>query len=190
MNPLGSWADDRCFCQSCCHNYGYIDNKTKKRYWLRAGRAYRHFQPRHPMTGIPMERTQKDGAQKEYSDAAGIDTGTDGGARQEFKDEADINILLSRFGINTQVRTDGKYGAEIDYNLDLQQAYAAIESARRATSAVPEELREKYPTWREMLNATETGEYQHDLQNLADWKAKELAEAEEKAKLSTSEPNT
>lgn len=132
------------------------------------------------MTGIPAVRTQADGRQEEFSDLAATDVGTDSYTRQEFKDEADLNILLARFGVNTPIRTGGQYGQEIDYNLDLQQAFAAIEAARRANLAVPPELQTKYPTWREVLNAAETGEYAHDLQNLADWKAAEAAKAAEK----------
>jgi len=132
------------------------------------------------MNNTPAERTQVDGKQDAYSDAAGIDfSDTELMTRQEFKDEADLNILLSRFGVNTMVRTDGRYGSEVDYNLDLAQALAAIESARRANLAVPDELREKYTDWRSVLNAAESGEYQADLQNLADWKAAEEAKKKE-----------
>lgn len=120
------------------------------------------------MTGIPHQRTQKDGAQDEYSFASSLDTGDEKHTRQEFKDEADLNILLARFGVSTPIRTDLQYGQEVDYNLDLQQAFAAIESARRANLATPAELRDKYPSWREVLNGAESGEYQRDLQALAD----------------------
>lgn len=120
---------------------------------------------------VPAERTQVDGLEDEYSLLTGTDTGTDTATRQEMKDESDINILLARFGVNTPIRGGLDYGAEIDYNMDLQQALGAIESARRANTAVPEELREKYPTWREVLNGAETGEYQKDLQTLATDKA-------------------
>lgn len=81
--------------------------------------------------------------------------------RQEFKDDADINILLKRFGLNQQLRQ--MTFTEVNYDLDLQQAFAAIKEARAIASTVPDELREKYPNWRAVLNATETGQYQQDL---------------------------
>lgn len=117
----------------------------------------------------PAERTQDDNQQDFYSDLSGLDTGEETLTRQEFKDETDINIMLSRFGVNQQQRVM-EYGKEIDYNLDLQQALAAVDTARRANLNVPEELRSKYPTWREVLNGAENGQYQADLQDLADRK--------------------
>lgn len=101
--------------------------------------------------------------------------------RGEFKDDADINRLLARFGVNQQVRQDPRF-TEVDYNLDLQQAYAALDAASRAQLQVPEELRSKYPDWLTILNGAESGEYQRDLQALADRKA---AEAEAVKKTAT-----
>lgn len=115
-------------------------------------------------------RSQADDLGDEFSQASGIDTGDELLTRQEFKEEADINFILNRYGVNAAVRTDGQY-REIDYNLDLQQALAAIQSARVATTHVPEELRDKYPNWVAVLNGAETGQYQKDLQTLADKQA-------------------
>lgn len=60
--------------------------------------------------------------------------------RQEFKDEADVNKLLSRYGVNVpQLRP--VYG-EVDTDIDLQGAYlAAQEVADRLT---PEQLEVLY----------------------------------------------
>ncbi|QCQ85119.1 internal scaffolding protein [Blackfly microvirus SF02] len=130
---------------------------------------------------IIKHRTQNDGLGNEASDAGGITFDpTDTLVRQEFKDECDLNILLARFGINTQVRTDGIY-TETDYNLDLQQALAAMASARQANLDVPEELRNKYPDWLAVLEGADNGTYQKDLQILADRKAREKAEADSSA---------
>lgn len=121
-------------------------------------------------------RTQNDGLGDETSTAAATDANQgDSLTRQEFRDDADLNILLARFGVQTPIRTDGQYGQEIDYNIDLQQALGAVEAARRANLNVPDELRDKYPDWKSVLNAAETGEYQKDLQALADHKAAQLA---------------
>jgi hypothetical protein len=133
----------------------------------------------HPRSRL-VERTQDDELQEEYSIMSGIDfTGVEEITRQEFKDDADLNILLARFGVNTPVR-QMKYGEDIDYTMDLQQALSAVEAARRTEHTIPNELRHKYTNWRDILNAAETGEYQHDLANLAERKHK-LAEKEAEA---------
>jgi len=121
-------------------------------------------------------RTQCDDlGDKISNDTAQLETG-EIITRQEFKDEADLNILLARFGVHQQVRADAKF-TEVDYNLDLQTALAAVEAARRADYKVPEELRAKYPNWLTVLKGAETGEYEHDLMQL-----KARKEAEELAK--------
>lgn len=86
--------------------------------------------------------------------------------RQEFKEDTDINILLARFGVNTQVRNDMQW-TEIDYTTDLQKAYAALDAAKRADTGVPPELRDKYPNYLALMSGIERGEYQKDLADLA-----------------------
>lgn len=122
----------------------------------------------------PYERTQADDRGDEYSDLT-VQLNDDRMiTRQEFKDEADINIILKRFGV--QSGPMGTYG-EVDYTIDLQQALAAIASANQAHFNVPPELQGKYRTWRDVLNAAETGEYRRDLDALRDQKAAEKAAA-------------
>lgn len=112
----------------------------------------------------PMARSQTDGMGDFYSETTAINfTGTDVITRQEFKDEADLNILLGRFGVNTPLR-EMQWGAEIDDRLDLQQALYAIDQAKRIT--VPEELQAQFPTWQHVLNGAESGAYQHALTEL------------------------
>lgn len=103
------------------------------------------------------QRTQVDELQEAYSNEAAIDfTGTPDKARQEYKDEADINVLLGRFGVHAPQK-QMVFGQEVDYNLDLQQALTAIADAKTAHRELPENLRERYPTWQSLLNALETG---------------------------------
>lgn len=121
-------------------------------------------------TMIPAIRTQIDGLEDEASMETGISfEGTEAITRQEFRDEADINIILSRFGA-AQQRTDGIY-TDTDYTLDLQQAFAAVEAAQKANLNVPPELRDKYPSWKEVLTGAESGEYERDLILLEEHKA-------------------
>lgn len=124
--------------------------------------------------GFPAVRTPVDGLQDLYSQEAGQDVGTDTPTRQEFKDEADINILLARFGVTTEQQRPMTWGQEIDYNIDLQGALALIAQARSVEAQIPPELRSKYPTWRHMVNGIESGMYGDDIAALrAEQKAKE-----------------
>lgn len=107
------------------------------------------------MNGKPAVRQQHDGMQDAYSDEAAIDCTTKPDlARQEFKTESDVNNILNRFGVPI---ANGTFGTEVDYTIDLQHALGAITDARRAHRNLPENLREKYPTWQSLLNALESG---------------------------------
>lgn len=105
----------------------------------------------------PAVRTQNDGRGDEYSRLTGHnfprqhDT-----ARQEFKADADVNLLLKKFGVG-QVRGPGEYRT-IDYGVDLQTALAAVDAAKRAHATLPADVRGQYPTWQSMLAAAESGE--------------------------------
>jgi hypothetical protein len=107
------------------------------------------------------ERTQIDGKQDEYSQATGLDTGTERGARQEFKDEADVNIIMRRYGADAPLKPTS-YG-EQDFDLDLQQALASIDSAQRMFAKLPSNIQEKYQSWQNVLNAAANGGLAADL---------------------------
>lgn len=83
------------------------------------------------------------------------------GARQEFRAETDINTIMARFGVNAPIRINTGPPV-VDYTIDLQQALHAIHDARRAHRRLTPEMREKYPTWRELLNAIDRGEIMVD----------------------------
>lgn len=129
-------------------------------------------------------RTQDDDQADTWSDATGLYFDPDDEAsrsltRQELAADTDINKLLNDF--NVLPHRLPTWGEEIDYNLDLATAYTTLETARRANYNVPEELRQKYPTWREVLAGAESGQYARDLADLSERKAK-AAEEREKAK--------
>lgn len=112
---------------------------------------------------IPAMRSQSD----DLGDIMSLETGIDCSAapdtaRQEFKDESDINLLLSRFGV-TGRNTPPTFG-EVDYSLDLQQALGAIHDAKRTYARLPIELREKYESWQSLLNAVEDGSFEGEVQ--------------------------
>lgn len=76
-------------------------------------------------------------------------------ARQEFKDEADINYVLSRLGV-TAPRGTPTYG-EWDDTIDLQQAIAAVREADAAFNKLPRELKQKFPNMNEIIRAVDNG---------------------------------
>lgn len=126
----------------------------------------------------PAIRTQVDELQPEYSKRAAIKSdGSPGLTRQEQKDDADINILLKKFGVENRIRADGRYG-ENDDQVDLHTALAAIAAARDANYNVPPELREKYPNWQAVLAGAENGSYERDLAQLHDKRKAEKDTAE------------
>lgn len=76
-------------------------------------------------------------------------------ADQSFKDEADINYMLSRFGI-TQPRNAPQYG-EWDDTIDLQTALIAVREAREGYKNLPKELRDKFPSMEYFLRSVDNG---------------------------------
>lgn len=76
-------------------------------------------------------------------------------ARQEYKDEADINYMLSKFGI-TQPRGTPVYG-EWDDTVDLQSALQSVSDARAAFKELPDQLKNKFHRMEDLLTALENG---------------------------------
>lgn len=110
-------------------------------------------------------RSQADNLGDYYAWASALHTGDETLVRQEFRDEADINILLGRFGVNVNQR-QAVFGQELDYNLDLQTAIEAADAGKKAWAAQPEELRQRYPSFRHMVDAIESGEYEQAMQKV------------------------
>lgn len=105
----------------------------------------------------PPIRKQHDKKQPKISQETGIDfSGLKIITRQEDKLDADINHLLGRFGVGLPVKQP-EWGKTIDYSLDLQTAMGAIDEAKQAFQDLPDNLREKYRTWQNFLNAIESG---------------------------------
>lgn len=104
----------------------------------------------------PAERTQVDGLQEQYSDLTGIAcTPEEDRTRQEFKQEADINDLLRRFGIGVPQKQT--VFAEVDFQLDLQSAYQAVADVKEGWDRLPPHIKQKYPTWEAISDALTTG---------------------------------
>lgn len=78
-------------------------------------------------------------------------------ARQEFAEEADVNVILRRFGAGGFEMRPVQYGVQ-DTDLDLQTVYAAAAVAQDGWLKLPEHLRRRYPGWPELLAAVDRGE--------------------------------
>lgn len=104
---------------------------------------------------MPPEKDQADiGRDNETLDASDSDDNKDM-ARQEFAQEADINYMLSRFGI-TQPRGTPTYG-EVDDSIDLQIALEAVREAQAGFKALPPELKDKFKNMADLIRAVDNG---------------------------------
>jgi len=92
---------------------------------------------------------------------ASLENGTgpfpDNPTRQEFKDDSDINFLIARYGVLTNNGRTPQYG-EMDTDLDLQQAYQAVQVAENAFGDLPPQIRAKYGQWAALAQAIAFGE--------------------------------
>lgn len=134
-------------------------------------------------------RTQIDDKGDTISRMTGLDcTGSTDMARQEYGPDADINTLMNKFGINAPNRPV-TYG-EVDTNLDLQTALAAIDQSRAAYKRLAPEIKKEFNTWQKFVNAMNDGTLLTKLDQLGKAHAdeeqlKKMAKTEEKPKTDT-----
>lgn len=81
-------------------------------------------------------------------------------ARQEDRDETDLNTIVARFGLtgNAPPQKVARWGVALDDDADLQTLYIMRADAQRAFHQMPKDVREKYKNWHAMLDAIHTGE--------------------------------
>jgi len=82
----------------------------------------------------------------EASDESGINTGTEGGAKQSFREECDINTIVERFGLGYELPENirvPQYGDFSDIT-DFHTAMNATAKAREAFDQLPAEIRAKF----------------------------------------------
>lgn len=113
----------------------------------------------------PAVRTRYDKKQLEYSRRGGLDCrNSKDMARQEGKADADINIMLKRFGVNQQQRTLN-YG-EQDFTIDLQQGLKAIEETRSVYEGMTPDIKKIYPTYEKFIAGMRSGSVAKDMERL------------------------
>jgi len=81
------------------------------------------------------------------SDESGLDTGTEGGAKQSFKEECDINTIVKRFGLGYELPTDGirmpTYGDFTGIN-NFHDAMNVVAQNAEQFELLPAELRARF----------------------------------------------
>lgn len=84
--------------------------------------------------------------------------------RQEFKQEADINWILTRFAVSgvTPPQRTPVYG-DRDFDIDLHTGYIAMGDAQRAFNRLPPLLREEYKSYLGLLDAVHNGTFKDAL---------------------------
>lgn len=131
-------------------------------------------------------RTQTDNRGDYYSQATALDCNIEGNkdmARQEFKEEADINNILTRFGVHDQQRTMIHFG-EADYTIDLQQAMHSVHDAQRAYSRMDPEIRKLYPSFDKFLRGMSSGDLAKDLERITEERKPQVETMEIRAQMS------
>lgn len=76
--------------------------------------------------------------------------------RQEFKADADVNLLLKKYGHNIPVRPL-EFG-EVDYTTDLLTAKLAADRFNAAYNDLPDHIRARYGSMNAVVSAIESGE--------------------------------
>jgi len=82
----------------------------------------------------------------EAGDESGLNTGSEGGAQQSFKDECDINTLLKKFGIGYEMPQGLRVPQSGDFTgiSDFHGAMNAVRAAVETFEQLPADLRRRF----------------------------------------------
>lgn len=109
--------------------------------------------------------------------------------RQEFKDDADVNVILRRHGVAVAgLQRPVAYGA-YDFDQSLHGALLSLQAFREAFSGLPEGLRKAYPSPEALMSAVASGE---DIQAALDAEilsASGVAQASDSAPVPQADPS-
>lgn len=97
-------------------------------------------------TGAPFVRNPYNYDTNKAGDESGLDTGTEGGAKQSFKEECDINTIVKRFGIGYEMPQNHRIPQYGDFTgiSDFHTAMNAVATAREAFDELPADIRAKF----------------------------------------------
>lgn len=84
-------------------------------------------------------------------------------ARQEFKEEADLEFQIRRFGAGLPFQS-----GSVDYTLDLTKAYEMVERAQQAWAELPAAVQTRFANWSEVERAAASGDLATFLKGLED----------------------
>lgn len=107
----------------------------------------------------PAVRTQVNPETKKFAKLTTLHTGAGSLTRQEFKDATDVNVLLRKHGVDPFTHRPLRFG-DVDYNMDLQQAFDAVARARTAYDGMDADIRARYKSPEDVMAATMSGELQ------------------------------
>ncbi|QCQ85080.1 internal scaffolding protein [Blackfly microvirus SF02] len=97
---------------------------------------------------LPFVRSPYNYDLKEASDASGLDCSVDGPGKtkQSFAEEADINTLIRRFGVNGQLPAGVRMPTYGDFTGvgDFQSALNAVSDAQAAFMRMPADVRSRF----------------------------------------------
>lgn len=116
----------------------------------------------------------------ERSAKFGTDASKGPGARQEFKQSADINNIVNKFLPHEIAMRQVQYGAEIDYDVDLMRARTILSSADNIYRDLSPDLKEKFKSPSEVMTGILSGELE-EMVIERNKKAAETKAAKEKA---------
>lgn len=152
----------------------------------------------------------------QVSDETGLDTGAEGGAKQSFKEECDINTIVKRFGIGYEMPENVRLPQYGDFSniTDFHQALNQVAQTNENFELLPAHIRAEFNNNPGefvdfVLAKDETGENRKKLKNWGllskealerdriaqerleqENEAKALARAQERAKTQQDKPKT
>lgn len=79
-------------------------------------------------------------------------------ARQEFKQECDVDYQLRRVGAGMAFLRPAQSGVQ-DFDVTMQEAIQSVRDARRAWDRLPDGIRSRYRTWEDVAIAMIDGSF-------------------------------
>lgn len=98
------------------------------------------------MKGIPLDASLRSYDSAVVSDETATETGPDSVVQQQFLDDADINVIMRRYGMTSAMPSGVAGGVYGDFTgiTDYESAVAAIERAQEGFMKLPPEVRERF----------------------------------------------